>query len=135
MLVLSLDLACALSCLPASPVGSRVCPQSLTLGQLRHRRPFHVESAQSGSPGEGVRSRQCIWRVGGYAMGIKMRCPFSGMGSGKTDGCPLALQEEGGTAEAKRSPLPAPFPETSQSLPSDNSVIVQTLRPCMAHLS
>lgn len=117
--------------MPASqPSWSPCLPTVPHLGQLRHRRPFHVESAQSGSPGEGVRSRQYL--AGRACCGDKDEVSIFWNGVKETDGCPLASRRKGGTAEApKRSALLSSLPETSE--PSlRHLVIVQTLRPCMA---
>lgn len=41
-----------------------------------------MEAVEGGSPGKGLRSRQHPVGVG-HAVVMKMRCPFSGIGSGR----------------------------------------------------
>lgn len=71
------------ACQPAQ-LALSVCSFT-NLGQVRYCRPFNRESVLWDWLGEGLRSRKCP--VGkGHTMVLKMRCPFSGIASGK-EGC------------------------------------------------
>lgn len=78
----------------------------------------------------GGSQRQAVSGGEGHALGIKRRCPFSGMGSGEQTGVLwLPGGGEGATGGAKR---PAPLSSLPQSLSLRHLFFLLTLSPCSA---